>query len=264
VISAPVVPQKVRKHPSQKPRQLVDRLVRLATRPSELILDPFAGSGVVALSALRYRRRYTLIELLREYAAAAQEAIQEFPDTVRGKLVGRDNGLAALTDEELDILTETPVPQADDLDLVFAVPQFIQDGAETRNDIASKLDYVPRQGPYYADAAIALRLVEAVGAPGKTGQRLELSDLGEQWLSAQDREKPRIRQQVVLAAPIVKYLASELEVDPGTTSGLSALLDQSRVATILEGLDLSQYTARRRAGTLCGWFKVIAQTGLHP
>jgi site-specific DNA-methyltransferase (adenine-specific) len=263
VISVPVVPNKVRKHPSQKPVQLVDRLVRLATRPGEVILDAFAGSGVVALSALRYRRKYVLIELLREYVAAAQEAIQEFPDSVRGRLVARDNGLAALADEELDILTETPVPQADDLELVFAVPQFVRDGAETRNDIAAKLDYAPRQGPYYADAAIALRLVDAVGAPGKTGQKLELSDIGEQWLSASDREKPKLRQQVVLAAPIVKYLASELGVDPSTPSGLSALQDQPRVATILESLDLSQYTARRRAGTLCGWFKMIAQTGLQ-
>ena len=260
VLAVPVVPKGVRRHPSQKPQQLVDRLVRLATRPGEVILDPFAGSGVVALSALRYRRKYLLIELLREYAAAAEEVIQDFPHTVRGRLVGRENGLAALTDPELDILTETPVPQADNLDLVFGVPQLVQRGAETRNDIAGRLDYGPRQGPYYADAAIALRLVEAVGAPGKTGQRLELSDLGTEWLSASDREKPRLKREVVLAAPIVKFLASALGVDLSATSDLSALLDESRVATALERLDLSDNTARRRAGTLCGWFRVIAQT----
>ena len=260
VISAPVVPKKVRKHPSQKPRQLVDRLVRLATRPGNVILDPFAGSGVVGLSALRYRRKYLLIELLRQYAAAAEEAIQDFPNTVRGRLVGRDNGLTALKDGELDILTETPVPQADILDLVFRVPQLVQEGAETRNDIAGRLDYVPRQGPYYADAAIALRLIEAVGAPGKTGQKLELSDLGAEWLNTSDREQPRLKREVVLAAPIVKFVANELGVDLSSTSALSALLDEPRLATVLEGLDLSENTARRRAGTLCGWFKVIAQT----
>ena len=260
VISVPVVPKKLRRHPSQKPQQLVDRLVRLATRPGEVVLDPFAGSGVVALSALRYRRKYLLIELLGEYAAAAEEIIQDFPRTVRGRLVGRDNGLAALTDEELDILTETPVPQADDLDLVFGVPQFVHDGAETRNDIAGRLDYVPRQGPYYADAAIALRLVDAVGAPGKTGQRLQLSDLGIEWLSTSEPQKPRLKQEIVLAAPIVKYLASELGADTGTPTGLSVLLDESRVAGVLKGLDLSENTARRRAVTLCGWFRVIAQS----
>jgi DNA modification methylase len=263
VLAVPVVPKGVRRHPSQKPQQLVDRLVRLATRPGEVILDPFAGSGVVALSALRYRRGYVLIELLHEYVAAAKEAIQDFPHTVRGRLVGRENGLAALTDQELDILTETPVPQADNLDLVFGVPQLVQQGAETRNDIAGRLDYVPRQGPYYADAAIALRLVEAVGAPGKTGQRLELSDLGTEWLSASDRDKPRLKREVVLAAPIVKFVASALGVDLSATSDLSALLDESRVATALERLDLSNNTAKRRAGTLCGWFRVIAQTPLE-
>ena len=263
VMAVPVVSKKDRRHPSQKPQQLVDRLVRLATRPGEVILDPFAGSGVVALSALRYRRKYALVELLHEYVAAAEEAIREFPNTVRGRLVGRDNGLAALTDEELDILTETPVPQADNLDLVFGVPQLVQEGAETRNDIAGRLDYVPRQGPYYADAAIALRLIEAVGAAGKTGQRLELSDLGTEWLSASDREKPRLKRQVVLAAPIVKFVASELGVDLSATSDLSALLDEPRVAMVLEGLDLSNNTAKRRAGTLCGWFRVIAQTRLE-
>jgi hypothetical protein len=210
---------------------------------------------------LRYRRKYVLIELLGEYAAAAEQAIQDFPHTVRGRLVGRENGLAALTDRELDILTETPVPQADVLDLAFGVPQLVRDGAETRNDVARRLEYVPRQGPYYADAAIALRLIEAVGAPGKTGQRLELSDLGAEWLSAPEREKPRLRRQVVLAAPIVKFVASELGVDLRATSTLSALLDESRVATVLKGLDLSENTARRRAKTLCGWFRVITQTG---
>jgi site-specific DNA-methyltransferase (adenine-specific) len=263
VISAPVVPPKRRLHPSQKPGQVIDRLVRLATRPGEVILDAFAGSGAVALSALRYRRSYVLIELLPEYATAAQEAIREFPDTVRGRLVGRDNGLAALTEEELDILTETPVPQADDLDLVFKVPQYVQDGAETRNDIAGKLDYAPRQGPYYADAAIALRLVDAVGPPGKTGQKLELSDLGERWLNASDGEKLKLKRQVVLAAPIVRYIAGELDVDPRAASGLSALQDQLRVAAVLKHLDLSEFTALRRAKTLCEWFKAIAQIGLQ-
>jgi len=263
VISVPVVPKKLRKHPSQKPQQLVDRLVRLATRPGEVVLDPFAGSGVVALSALRYRRKYLLIELIDEYAAAAEEGIQGFPHTVRGRLVGRKDGLAALTDGELDILTETPVPQADDLDLAFAVPQFVQDGAETRNDIAGKLDYVPRQGPYYADAAIALRLIEAIGAPGKTGQRLELSDLGEKWLAASDDEKPRLKREVVLSAPIVRYVAGELGVELDNTSDLSPLLDESRVAEALKPLDLSENTAARRAKTLCGWVKRIAEARLE-
>ena len=201
----------MRKHPSQKPLQLVNRLVRLATTPNELILDPFAGSGVVALSALRYRRRYVLIELLPEYVAAAEAAIGEFSHTKRGKLIGHDSALVArFADDELDILTETPVPQADELDLVFRVPELVRAGAATRNQIAGALSYEARQGPYYADAAIALRLVQAVGAVGKTGQRLEVTPLGMEWLRASDADKPDLQREVVLTAPIVKYVGSDL------------------------------------------------------
>jgi site-specific DNA-methyltransferase (adenine-specific) len=261
VSAVPVVPKKVRKHPSQKPLELVNRLVRLATTPNELILDAFAGSGVVALSALRYRRRYVLIELLAEYIAAAEAAIAEFSHTKRGKLMSHDSALAArFADDELDVLTETPVPQADELDLVFRMPELVHAGAATRNQIADALAYVSRQGPYYADAAIALRLVQAVGPVGKAGQSLEVTPLGMKWLTTSDSDKRNVQREVVLSAPIVKYVASELGVNPGRASDISTLLDESRVARVLEGLDLSGNTAGRRAKTLCGWLSRVAQS----
>jgi site-specific DNA-methyltransferase (adenine-specific) len=264
VSAVPVVQKEVRKHPSQKPLQLVNRLVRVATTPNELILDPFAGSGVVALSALRYRRRYVLIELLPEYVAAAEAAIGEFPRTKRGRLIGHHSALTArFADDELDILTETPVPQADELDLVFRVPGLVRAGAETRSQLAGALSYVPRQGPYYADAAIALRLVQAVGPVGKTGQRLEVTPLGMEWLRASGADKRGLQREVVLTAPIVKYVASDLGIDPQGAADMSALLDEARVAGVLESLDLSPNTARRRAATLCGWLSRVSQRRLR-
>jgi len=169
----------------------------------------------------------------------------------------RDNSLAEFTDQELDILTEVPVPQADDLDLVFKVAELVQDGALTRNHIARELSYVPRQGPYYADAAIAVRLVDTVGALGKTGQRLKVTDLGHEWLHASESDRAKIQQEAVLASPVVKYVASQLGVDLQRTSATHDLLDEARVAGILQELDLSPNTARRRAETLCGWLKKI-------
>ena len=263
VISVPVVPKSIRKHPSQKPQRLTDRLVRLASNPNDLILDPFAGSGVVALSALRYRRRYILVELLPDYVAVAEGAIEEFWQTKRGKLMRHDGGLATrFADEELDILTEPPVPQADDLDLVFSVPGRVRAGAGTRGQIARELRYVDRQGPYYVDAAIALRLVQAVGPVRKTGQALEVAPLGAKWLAASDHDKPGLQREAVLTAPIVKYIAAELGVNLERTSDLSPLLDESRVAEVLRDLDLSLNTAGRRAKTLCGWLRRVAQIGL--
>ena len=257
VVIVPVVPKGTRTHPSQKPLQLVDRLIRLASRPDEVILDPFGGSGVVALSALRYRRRYILIELLPDYVAASSASVAAFPLTKRGRLMRREARLAGFTDQDLDILTDVPVPQADDLDLVFKVPELVQNGALTRNHIARELSYVPRQGPYYADAAIAVRLVETVGSLGKTGQRLKVTELGNEWLQAPESDRAKIQREAVLASPVVKYVASQLGVDLEQTSSTHDLLDEARVASVLQELDLSPKTAGRRAETLCSWLKKV-------
>lgn len=49
-------------HPTVKPAALFCWLVRLASPPGGLILDPFAGSGTTGLAALREGRRALLIE----------------------------------------------------------------------------------------------------------------------------------------------------------------------------------------------------------
>jgi hypothetical protein len=261
VVSVPVVPASHRQHPSQKPHELVDRLVRLSSIANDLILDPFAGSGVVGLSALRYRRQYVLVESHPEYVTATRIAVRHFPRTVRGRLVGRANGLAALSDEELDILTDVPVPQADDLEHVFAVPGHVRSGANTRAQVAKRLTYVPRQGPYYADAAIALGLIRAAGAIHRGGKALEITLPGVRWLSARDSDKPALQREIVLKAPIVKFVAARLGADLKQHSMDSRLLDEQLVAKTLQELDLSPKTAHRRAATLCGWFRRISNHG---
>jgi DNA modification methylase len=49
----------------------VERLVQVATRPEELILDPFAGAGTLALAARRQGRRWLLIESEGKYVETA-------------------------------------------------------------------------------------------------------------------------------------------------------------------------------------------------
>jgi len=62
-------------HPSQKPLALVERLVQVATRPEDLILDPFAGAGTLALAARRQGRRWLLIESEGEYVETARRRL---------------------------------------------------------------------------------------------------------------------------------------------------------------------------------------------
>jgi site-specific DNA-methyltransferase (adenine-specific) len=63
------------KHPSQKPLALVERLVLVATNPGDLLLDPFAGSGTLALAAERHGRRWLLIESEAQYVEMARQRL---------------------------------------------------------------------------------------------------------------------------------------------------------------------------------------------
>ena len=63
------------KHPSQKPLALLERAVLLASRPGELLLDPFAGAGTLAVAATKHERDWLLIESEPEYAGIAKRRI---------------------------------------------------------------------------------------------------------------------------------------------------------------------------------------------
>jgi len=63
-------------HPTQKPEALLTKLLLAATRPDDLVLDPFFGSGTTGAVARRLRRRYIGIERDAGYAAAAEARIR--------------------------------------------------------------------------------------------------------------------------------------------------------------------------------------------
>ena len=49
-------------YPTQKPEALVRRFVQASSRPGDLCLDPFAGSGTLGAVAAKLGRRYLLID----------------------------------------------------------------------------------------------------------------------------------------------------------------------------------------------------------
>ena len=62
-------------HPTQKPLEIVERMV-LASCPSEgLVLDPFMGSGTVAVAALKHGRQFVGFEINPEYCARAKRRV---------------------------------------------------------------------------------------------------------------------------------------------------------------------------------------------
>jgi len=55
-------------HPNHKPFGVLEPLVRTLSRPGDLILDPFGGSGSVAAAALRLGRRAATLEIESDWA----------------------------------------------------------------------------------------------------------------------------------------------------------------------------------------------------
>jgi len=71
-------------HPTQKPEALLARVILSSSRPDDLVLDPFCGTGTTGAVARRLRRRFLGIEREADYAAAAERrllAAEPLPET---------------------------------------------------------------------------------------------------------------------------------------------------------------------------------------
>jgi hypothetical protein len=78
------------RHPTVKPLDLIQYLVRLITPPGGLVLDPFAGAGTTAEAAFREGMRAVLIEREPEYQAdiaRRMELVLAGPDQKRHAIV---------------------------------------------------------------------------------------------------------------------------------------------------------------------------------
>lgn len=66
---------KDRTHPTQKPISLMLWCIEQATKPGDVVLDPFCGSGTTGVACLRLGRRFIGIEREPKYAAIARERL---------------------------------------------------------------------------------------------------------------------------------------------------------------------------------------------
>lgn len=69
--------KKYGKHPTQKPLQLLNRIVLASTRPGDIVLDPFSGSGTTGIAALKERRQFIGIELEKEYLETSLKRLKD-------------------------------------------------------------------------------------------------------------------------------------------------------------------------------------------
>lgn len=73
-------------HPTQKPEKLMAKLILASSKPGDLVLDPFAGSGTTGVVARKLGRRFCMIEQEMEFAAYGLKRLEasETDNTIQG------------------------------------------------------------------------------------------------------------------------------------------------------------------------------------
>ena len=63
------------KHPTQKPEEIIERMVLSSTQEGDVVLDMFNGSGTTGVVSIRNNRKYIGIELEKEYFKLTKKRI---------------------------------------------------------------------------------------------------------------------------------------------------------------------------------------------
>jgi len=73
-----------REHSTQKPLQLIERLIKASSNEGDIVLDPFLGSGTTGIACVKLNRKFIGIEKEEEYIKIAKARIKPFLE--QGKL----------------------------------------------------------------------------------------------------------------------------------------------------------------------------------
>ncbi|OGC76116.1 MAG: hypothetical protein A2145_04360 [candidate division Zixibacteria bacterium RBG_16_40_9] len=87
VIGAPGTEEKkFGKHPTQKPIELLKRIILSSTKEGDLILDPFTGSSSTGIAAMRFRRRFVGIDTEEQYLKLSVQRFEDELNTLTHKI----------------------------------------------------------------------------------------------------------------------------------------------------------------------------------
>ncbi|MCX6816724.1 MAG: site-specific DNA-methyltransferase [Candidatus Beckwithbacteria bacterium] len=79
------IEKKFGKHPTQKPIDLLKRIVLASTRKGDLILDPFTGSSTTGLAAYLYGRKFIGIDTEKQYLDLSIQRFEELKSNLEKK-----------------------------------------------------------------------------------------------------------------------------------------------------------------------------------
>ena len=74
------------KHPTQKPLELLERLISSTTEVGGIVLDPFNGSGTTGVACINLDRRYFGIELEEEFIELSRKRFAHAEETRKQRL----------------------------------------------------------------------------------------------------------------------------------------------------------------------------------
>ncbi|OGQ76344.1 MAG: hypothetical protein A2235_01870 [Deltaproteobacteria bacterium RIFOXYA2_FULL_42_10] len=77
ISSPPAEEKKFGKHPTQKPVELLTRIILASTKEKDLVLDPFCGSSTTGVAAIPLNRKYVGIDLEDEYLQLSKKRLEE-------------------------------------------------------------------------------------------------------------------------------------------------------------------------------------------
>lgn len=72
------------KHPTQKPEELLERIIRASSNEGDNVLDPFCGSGTTGVVAARLKRRFTGFDVDENYLRIASQRITDELELLAG------------------------------------------------------------------------------------------------------------------------------------------------------------------------------------
>lgn len=84
-------------HEAKFPLELPRRVIRLYTKPDDIVLDCFVGSGTTAVAAIQEGRRYIGIDNQTKFVAIARKACERAKESLNGR--------------QLRLLKEKPLPR---------------------------------------------------------------------------------------------------------------------------------------------------------
>ncbi|HQU45161.1 MAG TPA: site-specific DNA-methyltransferase, partial [Pirellulales bacterium] len=101
-------------HPTQKPEKLIAKLLLASSKPGDVVLDPFLGSGTTSVVAKKLGRSYVGIEREEAFCCLAEKRLDQADDdkTIQGYHDGVFWERNSLADQKRERKCRGPSPRA--------------------------------------------------------------------------------------------------------------------------------------------------------